>query len=118
MAVVVMGRHTVAGVPVGVGKALTEAGLTIGSIAPDGDAEPTDLSGVEGLIVLATPRSPATAEHTLLREALAAEGQAAAYDKRLSPGCDCGRGAGRWTSGAVPGGSCRRCGRRSGRRAG
>ncbi|MFE5944398.1 methyltransferase domain-containing protein [Streptomyces sp. NPDC056480] len=73
MAVVVMGKHASTGVPADVGKVLAEAGLAVGRVTADGDDRPVDLSEVEGLLVLSVPPFPATAEHALLREALAAD---------------------------------------------
>ncbi|MFV6031562.1 methyltransferase domain-containing protein [Streptomyces sp. NPDC056264] len=75
MTVVVMGRHSSAGVPADVGKVLAEAGLAVRHVTADGGGRPADLSDVEGLLILSVPPSSpaAAAEHALLREALAAD---------------------------------------------
>ncbi|MGW2201456.1 methyltransferase domain-containing protein [Streptomyces sp. NPDC001774] len=73
MAVVVV-RDPATETPAALSTAFADAGLAIRSVTPAaGGASPSDLDGVEGIVVLATPRADATAEHTLLRDALTAE---------------------------------------------
>ncbi|MEU9860186.1 methyltransferase domain-containing protein [Streptomyces sp. NPDC047971] len=71
---VVVVRDPATETPAAVRTALAEAGLAIRPVPPPaGESRPPDLSGVEGIVVLAAPRREATAEQALLRGALAAD---------------------------------------------